>query len=326
MSMQEFAIGSWTLCRTGTDDEPKISDLELARKLGYEHRLRDLRKRIKRYIDDKILNDVEVRATVAQTSGGRPGIMYMLNEQQALFVAARCETEIAHEILKEMIQVFTLARRGMLPVQQNTAQGLDAVQFGTAIARAIVESCAASNAMVVENVTRSNTAMIESVNRIGTSLVESMNKTSAMMAENNTKFFVVLESSLQKIMDKNLQEHIIGTHLSKDNIGPDGAKRINEKIRQIAEVYWPDDARGQKSVRSELQLNLRSEVHFYGTRSSWCYLPQDKWQVAMKWLTREYRSALKRVVDSGGKPPKPGSPASQMSFDWGDPEDPKKSK
>ena len=43
--------------------------------------------------------------------------VYVLNEEQACFVIAKSETPAANIILREIIHVFTLARRGMLPNQ-----------------------------------------------------------------------------------------------------------------------------------------------------------------------------------------------------------------
>lgn len=95
------------------DDEPKVLDIDLGAHLGLAQP-RDIRKLIKRYIKSGDLLDVEVCATVAQTSGGRPGQEFRLTEEQALFVIAKSETPKANEITRKMIRVFTLARKGLL--------------------------------------------------------------------------------------------------------------------------------------------------------------------------------------------------------------------
>jgi site-specific DNA-cytosine methylase len=91
-----------------TGDEPRIRDIDLAEKLGYA-RPRDIRKLIERLLKDGRLKDVKVCATVAQTSGGRPGKEYHLTRNQALKVAAHADTNIA-DIGMRMLRPDELAR------------------------------------------------------------------------------------------------------------------------------------------------------------------------------------------------------------------------
>lgn len=122
-------VGTWTFTSwfAAGADEPRILDLDLGERLGYE-RPRDIRKLIERLVRDKKLNDVHVCATVARTQMPAPGGMretvvdeYWLTEAQALLVAAKSETVKADAILAEMIYVYMLARRGLLPGQQEVA-------------------------------------------------------------------------------------------------------------------------------------------------------------------------------------------------------------
>lgn len=112
-------VGSWELAAwvgRGEEDQPRIRDLDLAERLGYE-RTGDIRKLIRRLEKD---NGFGVLATVAQTSsskGGRPGAEYWLTESQALEVAAASETANGKMILREMIEIFRMAVRGLLPGQ-----------------------------------------------------------------------------------------------------------------------------------------------------------------------------------------------------------------
>lgn len=110
-------IGGWLLAFSAGDEEPRIRDIDLAVRLNYATPI-DIRKLIRRMIGDGKISNVKVIATVAKTSGGRPGSEYWLTEAQALKVAARSETEPADALLDEMIHVFQLARRGQLPTQQ----------------------------------------------------------------------------------------------------------------------------------------------------------------------------------------------------------------
>jgi hypothetical protein len=97
------------------DSEPRIHDLELAKRLGYE-RPRKIRELIERHLRDGNLNESGVRPTVGQTSakGGRPATEYWLDQASALFVASQSGTEKAIAITKEVIAVFIAVRNGSL--------------------------------------------------------------------------------------------------------------------------------------------------------------------------------------------------------------------
>jgi len=101
-------------------EEPLVRDLDLADYLGYEdrHKIRDLITRHASGLG-------EVSAIVAETSprGGRPGRVNYLNEEQALYICAKAETPKANEVLKTMIRVFVLVRRGQFgPSKDELAQ------------------------------------------------------------------------------------------------------------------------------------------------------------------------------------------------------------
>lgn len=95
--------------------EPMIPDTDLAERLGLPlHKLRQLSGRHERAGNIA----PEVSTTVVETSrGGRPGVRRLYNEADALFLATRSETDQAIELVKEMIRVYMLARRGLLPGQ-----------------------------------------------------------------------------------------------------------------------------------------------------------------------------------------------------------------
>ena len=103
-------IEGWSLATGGfSDNEPRILDVDLAARLGYE-RPRAIRDLIGRMIASGKLNDSEVRRTVRQTSG-RPAEEYWLTEPQALKVVAKSDTPKADALLDEVIRVFVLFRR-----------------------------------------------------------------------------------------------------------------------------------------------------------------------------------------------------------------------
>lgn len=111
-------VNGWSLAVSGFgDSEPRILDIELAERLEYK-RSADIRGLISRLVRDGKLNDSEVIGTVRKsTRGGRPANEYWLTESGALKVVAKSETKAADELLNEVIQVFIMARRGMLPSQ-----------------------------------------------------------------------------------------------------------------------------------------------------------------------------------------------------------------
>lgn len=113
-------IQGWELAVMAGHDGPElwVRDLDLGERLGYSrpHKVREL---IARLLADRKLSDSEVFTTAGQTSerGGRPGTEYWLSEAAALKVIAKSETAIADAILDEVIRVYMLARRGLLPSQ-----------------------------------------------------------------------------------------------------------------------------------------------------------------------------------------------------------------
>jgi len=112
-------VADWTMSVWSTygDDEPRIRDVDLATRLGFE-RPRDVRKLVERIWPEN--RRPHVRATVARTSMPRGGEReftvweYWLTEAEALKLTARSETPIADAILDEMIRVYRLAIRGLL--------------------------------------------------------------------------------------------------------------------------------------------------------------------------------------------------------------------
>lgn len=98
--------------------EALAEDLQFARWLGYE-RPHEIRRLVDRNAGD--LGEVFVTVTKTSEQGGRPGRAYYLTESQALYLAAKSETPRANELLKTMIKVFMLARRGQLADAEQAA-------------------------------------------------------------------------------------------------------------------------------------------------------------------------------------------------------------
>lgn len=114
-------VGAWALSAASAEDEPRVRDIDLAERLGYE-RPRTIRDLVERLVREGKLNDSELRRVVRQT-GGRPAEEIWLTEAQALKVVAKSETAKADALLDEVIRVFILARKGLLPVAPAPALG-----------------------------------------------------------------------------------------------------------------------------------------------------------------------------------------------------------
>lgn len=111
-------VGPWDFTAwvgRGEGEEPRIRDIDLGMRLGYE-RPRKVRDLIKELPRDADFRPEEVCPRPGQT-GGRPATEFWLNEAEALFVATQSRTPVARALTMEMIRVFMLARRGLLPGQ-----------------------------------------------------------------------------------------------------------------------------------------------------------------------------------------------------------------
>jgi hypothetical protein len=115
-------VNGWPVGFREGNAEALVRDIDLGTKLRYP-RPRKVRELIERMILSGQLVEVYVRPTVGRTSMPNGGfreetvLEYWLTEAQALKVAARSDTDIADELLNEMIAVYMAARRGELPQQ-----------------------------------------------------------------------------------------------------------------------------------------------------------------------------------------------------------------
>ncbi|MCP5197654.1 MAG: hypothetical protein H6974_12860 [Gammaproteobacteria bacterium] len=94
------------LALTPINGEPRIHDLLLAERLGFE-RLVKVRDIIKR--NEAKLLKFGVLPTVGKTSGdqgGRPTTEFYLNQKQAIFICMKSETEKALDVQVEIVHVF----------------------------------------------------------------------------------------------------------------------------------------------------------------------------------------------------------------------------
>lgn len=99
-------MSSNSLVLTAINGEPRVHDLELAERLGFE-RPRKIRDIIQRN-HDKLLK-FGVCPAVGRTSGelgGRPATEFYLNQKQAIFICMKSETEQAFDVQIEIVHVF----------------------------------------------------------------------------------------------------------------------------------------------------------------------------------------------------------------------------
>ena len=93
------------------DGEPRVRDLDLAERLGFD-RPRDIRKLIERNRNE--IEGLGTCATVAQVVRGNPTKEVYLNEDQALLVAVLSNTPAARLVRAMLIKTFSAYRQGQL--------------------------------------------------------------------------------------------------------------------------------------------------------------------------------------------------------------------
>lgn len=93
------------LTLTPVDGEPRVFDLTLAQRLGFEHPV-NIRKLIKR--NQAKLTTFGIISTVEKIHGaaGRPASEFYLNQKQAVWVCMKSETDLAFDVQAEIVRVF----------------------------------------------------------------------------------------------------------------------------------------------------------------------------------------------------------------------------
>ena len=101
------------LTLTPIGGEPRVFDLTLAERLGFEYPV-DIRKLIKR--NQAKLQRFGIIATVAKIhdAAGRPASEFYLNQKQAVWVCMKSETDLAFDVQAEIVRVFDAYLNGDL--------------------------------------------------------------------------------------------------------------------------------------------------------------------------------------------------------------------
>jgi hypothetical protein len=109
MSIKTQKFGGLDIAVSGFNDgQTRVRDIDLGEWLELS-RTRDIRKEIKKLLNDKILNDFDICAVQARTPTGVasiPYVEYWLTEQAALFVVARSDQPKGVLALKMLITIF----------------------------------------------------------------------------------------------------------------------------------------------------------------------------------------------------------------------------
>ena len=95
-------------------DEPRVRDIDIAVRAGLA-RPRVVRRVIEKNLDTlAAFGEVTVCALSAQTSGGRPGREYWLNEAQATSLVSMLKTPLGRQLHITLVKLFVAWRRGQL--------------------------------------------------------------------------------------------------------------------------------------------------------------------------------------------------------------------
>lgn len=120
---------STQLVLTPIDGEPRVHDLNLAKKLGFADQYM-IRKLIKRNEDKLLKFGILSMVETIHQGAGRPTAEFYLNQKQALFICMKSETERAFEVQAEIVRVFDAYLKGELvpsPAATPTALMGDAI-------------------------------------------------------------------------------------------------------------------------------------------------------------------------------------------------------
>jgi hypothetical protein len=151
------------------DGEPRVRDVELAERLGFERPL-DIRELIRR-------NDLELRSFGSfpfrtEKSGGRPGVAFFLNEEQSLLVAILSRAPRAKEVRAMLIRVFTAWRRGQLtpPNESRGETPAEEIAMFGGVAKAVIRKAIADEvAPVLADLKAADELILDRLAALGTS-------------------------------------------------------------------------------------------------------------------------------------------------------------
>jgi hypothetical protein len=224
-------VGGWELSawQGAPDGEPRARDTDAAQRLGFG-RARDIRQLIERIWPES--KRPYVRGTVTRTQMPTGGVRekiveeYWLTEPQLLKVIARARTDVAEEILDDMIRVYMLARRGLLPGRTDT-----------------VALAGLQDALL--KLTETTTANSMQVSKL---------------VEITTANQLVHQQAIADLTDRvdRLQARVLAGVYPHGLFGRARAKEILDEIHAIACLLWPDKKTKQwRQCRGKTEADAR---------------------------------------------------------------------
>ncbi|MCP5196995.1 MAG: hypothetical protein H6974_09450 [Gammaproteobacteria bacterium] len=116
------------LTLTPINGEPRIRDLDLAERLGFERsaKIRDMIRR-----NEKKLLNFGILPTVGKIheGAGRPTAEFYLNQKQAIFICMKSETDRAFDVQVEIVRVFDAYLNGHGTTNPDPQPGLSTRQY-----------------------------------------------------------------------------------------------------------------------------------------------------------------------------------------------------
>ncbi len=113
MKATEDEVNNLPFAVTVLDDEPRIRDLDLAERLGFD-RPRKIRELVTRYKDE--IETFGTCPTLGRVARGNAVSEHYLNEEQALLIATVSNAPAAPRVRRALITTFVALRRGQAPV------------------------------------------------------------------------------------------------------------------------------------------------------------------------------------------------------------------
>jgi hypothetical protein len=111
------------------DGEARVSDVEMAERLGYPE-VKNFRALIQKHA--KTLNKfnvLRVQREITPGQSGRPSVSFFLTEQQAIYVVAKSEAPLATEITVAIVKAFVAYRRGAVNQKLYGVVGMELLGF-----------------------------------------------------------------------------------------------------------------------------------------------------------------------------------------------------
>jgi len=298
-------VGAWelTVWVGRGDEEPRIRDLDLGERLGYANPI-DIRKLIRRLEDEKKLKDLVVFATVAKTSGGRPGREYWLTEAQALKVVAKSETSIADALLDEVIRVYMLARRGLLPQPGiMTAEGV--AMAIEPIVRRVANEENAPLAVRIGEAIRDLAETRRIIDKIHLDQERNRGEVFAVLAALRERNDQIAHGLLAiRDLDVDIHKRIVELSQRDGRITPEQADWLRSEIEVIASyrlnLGWTKKSGSIHSARSGVIAELLDRIDWGSEGERIDNMLAKDWPIAKNFVEHEKRKAL-RAINKRGK-------------------------